>query len=190
MGRISTGMTEKKRTLLDIDPADRVRLLASATAYAAGRRTYVVGAVSDVIAANAGRLDAAAREALADAIRPAADAGDPIDAPAWTRALAALETAAPDDADGLDGSPVDLRILLFCAFRHDMGGDAVLWMRLLEDPTALDGQWCAIAARDLYEAGYAPDGAPEPPIQHLEPLGDAGDPAWGEVYLKLVGGAE
>lgn len=29
---------------------------------------------------------------------------------------------------------------------------------------------------------------PEPPIQHLEPLGDAGDPAWGEVYLKLVGG--
>lgn len=35
MGRISTGMTEKKRTLLDIDPADRVRLLASATAYAA-----------------------------------------------------------------------------------------------------------------------------------------------------------
>ena len=66
-GRISTGMTEKKRTLLDIDPADRARLLASATAYAAGRRTYVVGAVSDVIAANAGRLDAAAREALADA---------------------------------------------------------------------------------------------------------------------------
>lgn len=82
MGRISTGMTEKKRTLPDIDPADRARLLASATAYAAGRRTYVVGAVSDVIAANAGRLDAAAREALADAIRPAADAGDPIDAPA------------------------------------------------------------------------------------------------------------
>lgn len=129
MGRISTGMTEKKRTLLDIDPADRVRLLASATAYAAGRRTYVVGAVSDVIAANAGRLDAAAREALADAIRPAADAGDPIDAPAWTRALAALETAAPDGSDGLDGSAVDLRILLHCAFRHDMGGDAGLWAR-------------------------------------------------------------
>ena len=59
-GRISTGMTEKKCTLLDIDPADRARLLASATAYAAGRRTYVVGAVSDVVAANAGRLDAAA----------------------------------------------------------------------------------------------------------------------------------
>ena len=189
MGRISTGMTEKKRTLLDIDPADRVRLLASATAYAAGRRTYVVGAVSDVIAANAGRLDAAAREALADAIRPAADAGAPIDAPAWTRALAALETAAPDGSDGLDGSPVDLRILLFCAFRHDMGDDdAGLWTRLLEDPTALDGQWCAIAARDLYEAGYAPQGAPEPSIQHLEPLGDAGDPAWADVYLALVGG--
>lgn len=75
---------------LDLDAADRARLLASATAYAAGRRTYVVGAVSDVIAANAGRLDAAAREALADAIRPAADAGDSIDAPAWTRALAVL----------------------------------------------------------------------------------------------------
>ena len=134
-GRISTGMTEKKRTLLDIDPADRARLLASATAYAAGRRTYVVGAVSDVVAANAGRLGAAAREALADAIRPAADAGDPIDVPAWTRALAALETAAPDGSDGLDGSPVDLRILLFCAFRHDMGGDgAGLWTRLLDDP--------------------------------------------------------
>lgn len=59
-------MTEKKRTLLDINPADRARLLASATAYAAGRRTYVVGAVSDaLVAANAGRLDAAAREALA-----------------------------------------------------------------------------------------------------------------------------
>ena len=110
-GRISTGMTEKKRTLLDIDPADRARLLASATAYAAGRRTYVVGAVSDVIAANAGQLDAAAREALADAIRPAMDEGDPIDAPAWTRALAALETAAPDDLDGLDGNAVDLRNL-------------------------------------------------------------------------------
>lgn len=67
---------------LDLDAAGRVRLLASATVYAAGRRTYVVGAVSDVIAANAGQLDAAAREALADAIRPAADAGDPIDAPA------------------------------------------------------------------------------------------------------------
>lgn len=183
-------MTEKKRTLLDIDHADRARLLASATAYATGRRTYVVGAVSDVIAANAGRLDAAVRETLADAIRPAADAGDSIDAPAWTRALAALETAAPDGSDGLDGSPVDLRILLFCAFRHDMGGDAGLWTRLLEDPTALDGQWRAISARDLYEAGYAPDGAPEPPTQHLEPLGNAGDPAWGEVYLKLVGGAE
>ena len=48
-GRISTGMTEKKRTLLDIDPADRARLLASATAYAAGRRTYVVGAGSVLI---------------------------------------------------------------------------------------------------------------------------------------------
>lgn len=52
---------------LDLNAADRARLLASATAYAAGRRTYVVGAVSDVVAANAGRLDAAAREALADA---------------------------------------------------------------------------------------------------------------------------
>ena len=184
------GMNARKRIYLDVNPADRARLLASATAYAAGRRTYVTGAVSEVVAANAGRLDAAAWEALADAIRPAADAGDPIDAPAWTPALAALETAAPDGSDGLDGSPVDLCILLFCAFRHDMGGDAGLWTRLLEDPTALDGQWRAIAARDLYEAGYAPQGAPEPSIQHLEPLGDAGDPAWGEIYLKLVGGAE
>lgn len=184
------GMNARKRIYLDINPADRARLLASATAYAAGRRTYVVGAVSDVVAANAGRLDAAARKALADAIRPAADAGDSIDTPAWARALAALETAAPDDLDRLDGNAVDLRILLHCAFRHDMGGDAGLWTRPLEDPTALDGQWCAISARDLYEAGYAPDGAPEPPVQHLEPLGDAGDPAWGEVYLKLVGGAE
>lgn len=182
------GMNARKRIYLDINPADRARLLASATAYAAGRRTYVVGAVSDVIAANAGRLDAAARETLADAIRPAADAGDSIDAPAWTRALTALETAAPDGSDGLDGSPVDLRILLFCAFRHDMGGGAGLWTRLLEDPTALDGQWRAISARDLYEAGYAPDGAPEPPIQHLEPLGDVDDPAWADVYLALVGG--
>lgn len=182
------GMNARKRIYLDINPADRARLLASATAYAAGRRTYVVGAVSDVIAANAGRLDAAVRETLADAIRPAADAGDSIDAPAWTRALTALETAAPDDADGLDGNAVDLRILLHCAFRHDIGGGAGLWTRLLEDPTVLDGQWRAIAARDLYEAGYAPDGAPEPPIQHLEPLGDAGDPAWADVYLALVGG--
>lgn len=182
------GMNARKRIYLDINPADRARLLASATAYATGRRTYVVGAVSDVIAANAGRLDAAVRETLADAIRPAADAGDSIDAPAWTRALAALETAAPDGSDGLDGSPVDLRILLFCAFRHDMGGGAGLWTRLLEDPTALDGQWRAISARDLYEAGYAPDGAPEPPIQHLEPLGDVDDPAWADVYLALVGG--
>lgn len=190
-GRISTGMTEKKRTLLDIDPADRARLLASATAYAAGRRTYVVGAVSDVIAANAGRLDAAARETLTDAIRPAADAGDPIDAPAWTRALAALETAAPDGSDGLDGSPVDLRILLFCAFRHDMGGDAGLWTRLLDDPPEeIDGQWRAISARDLYEAGYAPQGAPKPSIQHLKPYERHDDPAWGGVYLKLVGGTE
>lgn len=184
------GMNARKRIYLDINPADRARLLASATAYAAGRRTYVVGAVSDVVAANAGRLNAAVRETLANAIRPAADAGDSIDAPAWTRALAALETAAPDDLDGLDGNAVDLRILLHCAFRHDMGGGAGLWTRLLEDPTVLDGQWRAIAARDLYEAGYAPQDAPEPPIQHLEPLGDADDPAWGEVYLKLVGGAE
>ena len=182
------GMNARKRIYLDINPADRARLLASATAYAAGRRTYVVGAVSDVVAANAGRLDAAARETLANAIRPAVDEGDPIDAPAWTRALTALETAAPDDADGLNGNAVDLRILLHCAFRHDMGDGAGLWTRLLEDPTALDGQWRAISARDLYEAGYAPQGAPEPSIQHLEPLGDAGDPAWGEVYLKLVGG--
>lgn len=115
---MSTGMAEKKRTLLDINPADRARLLASATAYAAGRR-----------------------------------------------------------------------ILLHCAFRHDMGGDAGLWTRLLDDPPEeIDGQWRAIAARDLYEAGYAPQGAPEPPIQHLKPLGDAGDPAWADVYLALVGG--
>lgn len=80
--------------------------------------------MSDVVAANAGRLDAATREGLARAIAPAADAEDSIDAPTWTRALAALETAAPDDADGLDGSAVDLRILLHCAFRHDMGGGA------------------------------------------------------------------
>ena len=80
--------------------------------------------MADVVAANAGHLDAAARETLADAIRPAVDEGDPIDAPAWTRALAALETAAPDDLDGLDGNAVDLRILLHCAFRHDMGGGA------------------------------------------------------------------
>lgn len=66
---------------LDINPADRARLLASATAYAAGRRTYVVGAVSDVVAANAGRLDAAVRETLADAIRPAADAETPSTRP-------------------------------------------------------------------------------------------------------------
>lgn len=183
------GMNARKRIYLDINPADRARLLASATAYAAGRRTYVVGAVSDVVAANAGRLDAAARETLANAIRPAVDAGDSIDAPAWARALAALETAAPDGSDGLDGSPVDLRILLFCAFRHDMGGDAGLWTRLLDDPPEeIDGQWRAISARDLYEAGYALDGAPEPSIQHLEPLGDAGDPAWADVYLALVGG--
>lgn len=144
--------------------------------------------MSDVVAANAGRLDAAAREALARAIAPAADEENSIDAPVWTRVLTALETAAPDDADGLDGNAVDLRILLHCAFRYDMGDGAGLWTRLLEDPTALDGQWRAISARDLYEAGYAPQGAPEPSIQHLEPLGDAGDPAWGEVYLKLVGG--
>lgn len=177
---------------LDLDAADRARLLASATAYAVGRRTYVVGAVSDVIAANAGRLDAATREALADAIRPAADGGDPIDAPAWTRALAALETDRPDGSDGLEGSATDLRILLFCAFRHDMGGDgAGLWARLLDDPPEeIDGQWRAISARDLYEAGYAPQGAPKPPIQHLEPLGDACDPAWGEIYLKLTGGTK
>lgn len=173
------GMNARKRIYLDINPADRARPLASATAYAAGRRTYVVGAVSDVIAANAGRLDA-----------PAADAGDSIDAPAWTRALAASETAAPDDLDGLDGNAVDLRILPHCAFRHDMGGDgADLWARLLDDPPEeIDRQWRAISARDLYEAGYAPDGAPEPPIQHLEPLGDAGDPAWADVYLALVRG--
>lgn len=152
----------------------------------------VVGAVSDVVAANAGRLGAAAREALADAIRPAADAGDPIDVPAWTRALAALETAAPDGSAGLDGNAVDLRILLFCAFRHDMGGDgAGLWTRLLDDPPEeIDGQWRAISARDLYEAGYAPQGAPKPSIQHLEPYERHDDPAWGGVYLKLVGGTE
>lgn len=182
------GMNARKRIYLDLDAAGRSRLLASATAYVAGRRTYVVGAVSDVIAANAGRLDAATREGLARAIAPAADEKNSIDAPVWTRVLDALETAAPDDLDGLDGNAVDLRILLFCAFRHDMGGGVGLWTRLLEDPTALDRQWRAIAARDLYEAGYAPDGAPEPPIQHLEPLGDAGDPAWADVYLALVGG--
>lgn len=80
--------------------------------------------MSDVVAANAGRLDAAVRETLTDAIQPATDAGDSIDAPAWTRALAALETAASDDLDGLDGNAVDLRILLHCAFRHARSGGA------------------------------------------------------------------
>ena len=95
---------------LDLDPAGRSRLLASATAYAAGRRTYVVGAVSDVVAANAGRLDAAARETLADAIRPAVDEGDPIDTPAWARALAALETAAPTCTSTACGAPPSTNI--------------------------------------------------------------------------------
>lgn len=35
------GMNARKRIYLDINPADRARLLASATAYAAGRRTYL-----------------------------------------------------------------------------------------------------------------------------------------------------
>lgn len=35
------GMNARKRIYLDINPADRVRLLASATAYAARRRTYL-----------------------------------------------------------------------------------------------------------------------------------------------------
>lgn len=126
MGRISTGMTEKKRTLLDIDPADRARLLASATAYAAGRRTYVVGAVSDVVAANAGRLGAAAREALADAIRPAADAGDPIDVPAWTRALAALETAA---SSGSTTTACDCPTRWMC-IPNGSGGTGSTWRRM------------------------------------------------------------
>ena len=41
---------------LDLDAAGRVRLLASATVYAAGRRTYVVGAVSDALVDEARRL--------------------------------------------------------------------------------------------------------------------------------------
>lgn len=47
-----------------------------------------------------------------------------------------------------------------------MGGDgAGLWTRLLDDPPEeIDGQWRAISARDLYEAGYAPQGAPKPSI--------------------------
>ena len=35
------GMNARKRIYLDINPADRARLLASATAYAARRRTYL-----------------------------------------------------------------------------------------------------------------------------------------------------
>lgn len=135
------GMNARKRIYLDINPADRARLLASATAYAAGRRTYVVGAVSDVIAANAGRLDAAAREGLARAIAPAADAGDSIDAPAWTRALAALETAAPAEAVPLDRAPrADRRPVLLIAVAA-----------MLAASLAVLGGWTA------YEAGQ-----PEP----------------------------
>lgn len=50
------GMNARKRIYLGINPADRVRPLASATAYAAGRRTYVVGAVPDALVDEAGRL--------------------------------------------------------------------------------------------------------------------------------------
>ena len=35
------GMNARKRIYLDVNPADRARLLASATAYAARRRTYL-----------------------------------------------------------------------------------------------------------------------------------------------------
>lgn len=51
-----------------------------------------------------------------------------------------------------------------------------------------DASWRAVAARDLYEAGYAPAGAPEPLVQHLQPFEHVVGP-WNDVYARLVGDA-
>ena len=176
--------------ILDVDDDTRDALAVSAAAYAVGRHTYVTGCVADVLTANAGRFAPETNRALRRLLDVPADRLGLVDLPHWRLASDALAHAATDGAHGLQGSGTDLRVLLFCAFRHDMGGGhAGMWLRLLSDPPEpLDASWRAISARDLYEAGYAPAGAPEPPIQHLEPLGDAGDPAWADVYLALVGG--
>lgn len=176
--------------IFDVDGRTRDRLAVSAAEYAVGRRTYVTGCVSDVLIGNAGRFSPDANTELRRILDAPATALGPIDLPCWHRALRALETAVPDATAGIDGSDTDLRVLLFCAFRHDMGGDnADIWPRLLADPPELlDASWRAISARDLYEAGYAPQGAPEPPIQHLEPYERHDDSAWADVYLKLVRG--
>lgn len=175
--------------ILDVDDNTRGRLAVSAARYAVGRRTYAAGCVADVLAANAGRFDRKTNMELRRLLDVPADRLGLVDLAAWRVALRRLEEAGPDPAHGLEGSGADLSVLLFCAFHADMGvADAAgMWLRLLDaDLPLLDGEWRAVSARDLYEAGHAPQGAPEPPVQHLEPLGRAGRPEWADVYLRLV----
>lgn len=176
---------------IDIDGKTRDRLALLAAGYAVGRRTYVTGCVSDILMDNAGRFAPDTNMELRRIVDVPAAMLDPIDLPCWRRALRALETAVPDTAAGLDGSDTDLRVLISCAFRRDMGEPdaAAMWLALFDlELKLLNAPWRAMAARDLYEAGHAPAGAPEPPIQHLQPLEHVAGP-WNDVYARLVGNA-
>lgn len=174
--------------ILDVDDDTRDRLSVSAARYAVGRRTYAVGCVAGILAANAGRFGGAANARLRGILDSDEAHAGIVDPPYWKRALTVLETAGPDTRHGLEGGRTDLTVFLTCAFRRDMGGDgARMWLRLLDmGLPSLDAKWRAIAARDLYEAGYAPEDAPKPPIQYLEPLENVDDPAWADVYRRLM----
>lgn len=174
--------------ILDIDGKTRDGLALSAARYAVGRRTYVTGCVSNILTGNAGRFASDTNMELRRIVDVPAAMLDPIDLPCWRRVLRALETAVPDTTAGLDGSDTDLRVFMSCAFRHDIGEPdaAARWLALFDlESEPLDASWQALSARDLYEAGYAPAGAPEPPVQHLQPFEHVVGP-WSDVYARLV----
>lgn len=176
--------------ILDMDDSARNALAVSAARYAVGRRTYVTGCISDILTGNAGRFASDTNMELRRIVDVPATMLDPIDLPCWRRALRALETAVLDTTAGLDGSDTDLRVFMSCAFRHDMSEPdaAAMWLALLDlELKPLDASWRSISARDLYENGHAPVGAPEPPIQHLQPFERVIGP-WNAVYAKLLSG--
>ena len=98
-------------------PADtRGALVAAATAYAAGRRTYVTDAVAQAALREWPSMDDADRAFIAAWLRARQSLGDRCDETAWQQVLTAADgSTAP--ARTATFSKVDLHIVVFCAAR-------------------------------------------------------------------------
>lgn len=182
---------------LMVDRDDLDHLCVSAAGYAIGRGTYATDGVLDVLEANWDALDDGAREPIRVLVREYARrgwlAGD--SARRW-RALANRSDPLGSGSDPVvlrSGWGVDLNILFFSAFRHDMQSDdpdvPVLWVRFARDyaSVVMRANWAYCTARDLLWEHLVPLDEPYAGLQG--PLGRVApaDGRWRAFYRLMYG---